>query len=59
MIWEKVFRLKSSIRKYRKVLWQAPPQVNVEEFVEFFEPFLKNGQDILHISLSSRNLRYI
>lgn len=28
-------------------------QVNVEEYIEFFEPFLKNGQDILHISLSS------
>ena len=28
-------------------------QVNVGEYIEFFEPFLKNGQDILHISLSS------
>lgn len=28
-------------------------QVNSEDFVAFFEPFLKNGQDILHISLSS------
>ena len=28
-------------------------QVNVEEFREFFEPFLKEGRDILHISLSS------
>lgn len=28
-------------------------QVNSEDFVEFFEPFLKNGQDVLHISLSS------
>jgi DegV family protein with EDD domain len=28
-------------------------QVNVQEFIEFFEPFLKNGKDILHVSLSS------
>lgn len=28
-------------------------QVNVGQFVAFFEPFLKQGKDILHISLSS------
>lgn len=28
-------------------------QVNVGEFVDFFEPFLKEGKDILHISLST------
>lgn len=28
-------------------------QVNVEEFVEYFEPLLKVGYDILHVSLSS------
>lgn len=28
-------------------------QVNSEDFIAFFEPFLKNGQDILHVSLSS------
>lgn len=28
-------------------------QVNVDEFVAFFEPFLQAGKDILHISLSS------
>jgi DegV family protein with EDD domain len=28
-------------------------QVNVEEFIDFFEPFLIEGKDILHISLSS------
>lgn len=28
-------------------------QVNVQEFKEFFEPFLKEGQDVLHVSLSS------
>ena len=28
-------------------------QVNVGQFVAFFEPFLKEGKDILHISLSS------
>lgn len=28
-------------------------QVNVDEFKAFFEPFLKNNKDILHVSLSS------
>ncbi|MDI6619825.1 MAG: DegV family protein [Clostridiales bacterium] len=28
-------------------------QVNVKEFTDFFEPFLKEGKDILHVSLSS------
>lgn len=28
-------------------------QVNVQEFVEFFEPILAMGKDILHVSLSS------
>jgi len=28
-------------------------QVNAEEFEEYFEPFLKAGKDILHITLSS------
>lgn len=28
-------------------------QVNVGQFIEFFEQFLKNGQDILHVSLST------
>lgn len=28
-------------------------QVNVDEFLEYFEPFLKEGKDILHISTSS------
>lgn len=28
-------------------------QVNSEDFISFFEPFLKKGQDILHVSLSS------
>ncbi|VEU81160.1 DegV family protein [Haploplasma axanthum] len=28
-------------------------QVNVDEFISFFEPFLKKGLDILHVSLSS------
>ena len=33
---------------------QAPTaQVNVQEFIEFFEPILKSRKDILHISLSS------
>lgn len=28
-------------------------QINTEEFVEYFEPFLKEGKDILHLTLSS------
>ena len=28
-------------------------QVNVEEFINYFTPFLQAGQDILHVSLSS------
>lgn len=28
-------------------------QVNVGQFIDFFEPYLKDGKDILHISLSS------
>ena len=28
-------------------------QVNVAEYEEYFEPFLKEGKDILHVSLSS------
>lgn len=28
-------------------------QVNVEEFIHFFEPFLREGKDIIHVSLSS------
>ena len=28
-------------------------QINAEEFMEYFEPFLKDGKDILHLTLSS------
>lgn len=28
-------------------------QVNVDEFLQYFEPFLKEGKDILHLTLSS------
>lgn len=28
-------------------------QINAEEFIEYFEPFLKDGKDILHVCLSS------
>ena len=28
-------------------------QVNVEEFVDYFEPFLKEGKEVLHLTLSS------
>ncbi len=41
---------------YRRIAAGALPttsQVNVGQFVEFFEPYLEEGKDILHISLSS------
>jgi DegV family protein with EDD domain len=41
---------------YERIAKGAMPttsQVNVEQYCEFFEPFLKEGQDILHITLSS------
>lgn len=28
-------------------------QINVGEFVEYFRPFLEDGKDILHVTLSS------
>lgn len=28
-------------------------QINVDEYINYFEPFLKEGKDILHLSLSS------
>lgn len=28
-------------------------QINSEKYIEFWEPFLKNGEDVLHITLSS------
>lgn len=28
-------------------------QVNAEEFIDYFEPFLKEGKDIVHVTLSS------
>lgn len=41
---------------YQKIKDGATPttsQVNVEQYTEFFEPFLKEGKDILHIAFSS------
>lgn len=41
---------------YARISKGATPitsQVNVEEYCEFFEPFLKEGKDILHLTLSS------
>jgi DegV family protein with EDD domain len=41
---------------YRRIAAGAMPttsQVNIGEFIEFFEPYLKEGKDILHISLST------
>ena len=28
-------------------------QINAEEFMEYFEPFLRDGKDIVHLTLSS------
>ena len=41
---------------YRRMAAGAPTatsQVNVQEYIEFFEGFLKEGFDILHVSVSS------
>lgn len=41
---------------YERMRQGAQPttsQVNTQEFKDFFEPFLKEGKDVLHISLSS------
>ncbi len=41
---------------YQKIAAGALPttsQVNIQEFIHFFEPYLAQGVDILHISLSS------
>lgn len=41
---------------YSKIAAGAMPttsQVNVGQFMDFFEPYLKDGKDILHISLST------
>ena len=41
---------------YSRIAKGATPvtsQVNVEEYCDFFEPFLKEGKDILHLTLSS------
>lgn len=41
---------------YKRIEEGAQPttsQVNVDEFTNFFEPLLKEGKDILHVSLSS------
>lgn len=41
---------------YDRIAKGATPvtsQVNVEEYCDFFEPFLKEGKDILHLTLSS------
>ncbi|ADL04727.1 DegV family protein [Lacrimispora saccharolytica] len=41
---------------YDRIAKGATPvtsQVNVDEYCDFFEPFLKEGKDILHLTLSS------
>lgn len=40
-------------RRMTKGAQTKTSQVNVEEYKAFFEPFLKDGKDILHVSLSS------
>ncbi len=41
---------------YRRIAAGSMPttsQINISEFMAFFEPFLQEGKDILHISMSS------
>lgn len=41
---------------YKRIAAGSMPttsQVNVVQFMEFFDPFLKAGQDVLHLSMSS------
>ena len=41
---------------YQKIADGAEPttaQVNADEYIAFFRPYLENGQDIIHVSLSS------
>lgn len=41
---------------YQKITDGAMPttsQINVEEYIEYFEKFLKEGKDVLHVCLSS------
>lgn len=41
---------------YRRIAEGAQPtttQVNVQRYIEYFEPFLKDGKDVLHIVFSS------
>lgn len=41
---------------YKKVKGGAMPttsQINMDQFIDFFEPFLRDGYDVLHLSLSS------
>jgi len=41
---------------FRRIAAGSQPttsQVNVQEYTDFWEPFLKDGKDVLHISLSS------
>jgi len=45
--------LKDFYRIVRAGAMPSTSQVNVEQYTEFFEAFLKNGTDILHITLSS------
>jgi DegV family protein with EDD domain len=49
----KTMRFKDFYDKMRAGSMTKTSQVNVDEYVNFFEPFLKEGKDILHISLSS------
>lgn len=46
-----------SYKDFYHTLRQGTPtktsQVNVDEFIRYFEPFLKEGNDVLHVSLSS------
>ena len=41
---------------YRRIADGAQPttsQVNVQQYLDYFEPFLKEGKDVLHLAFSS------
>lgn len=53
MILENPYRLISSILALQNGASAKTSQVNADEFEHYFESFLKEGKDILHVTLSS------
>ena len=51
MIWGSLCHLTSSTRQDGATTKTS--QINADEFTEYFEGFLKEGKDILHVCLSS------